>query len=178
MLYSSGTTGRPKGALGTHRNICTNLVSLAFGTVRTALRSGASPPSPDEGRPQSAQLISVPFFHATGCHSILCGSLAFGNKLVMMYRWDPERATELIERERITSFGGVPAMVWQVLESPSFSKRDLSSVTSVGYGGAPAAPELPRRLTSRQIGRAATVLRRRGVREVIGVCLTRTSGTV
>jgi long-chain acyl-CoA synthetase len=146
IFYTSGTTGRPKGALGTHRNICTNPPSLAFGTVRTALRSGAPPPSPDEERPQTAQLISVPFFHATGCHSILCGSLAFGAKLVMMYRWDPERALELIERERITSFGGVPAMVWQVLESPSFAKRDLSSVTSVGYGGAPAAPELVRRI--------------------------------
>jgi long-chain acyl-CoA synthetase len=64
----------------------------------------------------------------------------------MMYKWDPERALELIERERINSFGGVPAMVWQVLESPSFSKRDLSCVTSVGYGGAPAAPELVRRI--------------------------------
>jgi long-chain acyl-CoA synthetase len=146
IFYTSGTTGRPKGALGTHRNICTNLVSLAFGTTRTALRSGQAAPAPDAERPQAAQLISVPFFHATGCHSILCASLAFGSKLVMMYRWDPERALELIERERVTSFGGVPAMVWQVLESPSFSKRDLSSVTSVGYGGAPAAPELVRRI--------------------------------
>ena len=146
IFYTSGTTGRPKGALGTHRNICTNLVSLAFGAVRTALRSGQALPRPDEPRPQNAQLISVPFFHATGCHSILCANLAFGGKLVMMYKWDPERAIELIERERISSFGGVPAMVWQVLESPSFSKRDLSSVTSVGYGGAPAAPELVRRI--------------------------------
>jgi long-chain acyl-CoA synthetase len=88
----------------------------------------------------------VPFFHATGCHSILVANLAFGGKLVMMYRWDPERALELIERERLTSFGGVPSMVWQVLESPSFAKRDLSSVRSVGYGGAPAAPELVRRI--------------------------------
>jgi long-chain acyl-CoA synthetase len=93
-----------------------------------------------------AQLISVPFFHATGCHSILAANTAFGGKLVMMYKWDPERALELIERERITTFGGVPAMVWQVLESPSFGKRDLSCVTSVGYGGAPAAPELVRRI--------------------------------
>jgi long-chain acyl-CoA synthetase len=146
IFYTSGTTGRPKGALGTHRNICTNLVSLAFGTLRTAIRSGQPMPSLGEPRPQSAQLISVPFFHATGCHSILCANLAFGGKLVMMYKWDPERAIELIERERISSFGGVPAMVWQVLESPSFAKHDLSCVTSVGYGGAPAAPELVRRI--------------------------------
>jgi long-chain acyl-CoA synthetase len=146
IFYTSGTTGRPKGALGTHRNICSNLTSLAFAQVRGALRSGLALPSAGEGQAQSAQLLSVPFFHATGCHSILVVNTAFGGKLVMMHKWDPERALELIERERITSFGGVPAMVWQVLESPSFSKRDLSSVTSVGYGGAPAAPELVRRI--------------------------------
>jgi long-chain acyl-CoA synthetase len=145
IFYTSGTTGKPKGALGTHRNICGNLVSLAFAQARGALRSGAPFPPPAD-QPQNAQLISVPFFHATGCHSILAANTAFGGKLVMMYRWNPERALELIERERITSFGGVPAMVWQVLESPSFAKRDLSSVRSIAYGGAPAAPELVRRI--------------------------------
>jgi acyl-CoA synthetase (AMP-forming)/AMP-acid ligase II len=63
-----------------------------------------------------------------------------------MYRWDAERALELIERERVTSFGGVPTMVWQVLESPDFAKRDTSSVQGIGYGGAPAPPELVRRI--------------------------------
>jgi long-chain acyl-CoA synthetase len=76
----------------------------------------------------------------------LAGSTAVGHKLVMMYKWDPERALELIERERLSQFGGVPAMVWQVLESPSFRKRDLSSVISIGYGGAPAPPELVARI--------------------------------
>jgi long-chain acyl-CoA synthetase len=145
IFYTSGTTGRPKGALGTHRNICSNLMSLAFVQLCGAMRSGK--PSATEGeRPQSAQLISVPFFHATGCHTILCGATNFGLKLVMMYKWDPERALELIERERVTSFGGVPSMVWQVLEAASFHERDLSSVEGVGYGGAPAAPDLVRRI--------------------------------
>jgi long-chain acyl-CoA synthetase len=146
IFYTSGTTGRPKGALGTHRNICTNLTSLAVGTVRTAIRTGQPLPNPSEPRPQTAQLLSVPLFHATGCHSILCANLLFGGKLVMMYKWDPARALELIEREKITQFGGVPAMVWQVLEHPDFKKRDTSSIQSVGYGGAPAAPELVRRI--------------------------------
>jgi len=145
IFYTSGTTGKPKGALGTHRNICGNLLSLAFAQARGALRSGAPFPPPADA-PQPAQLISVPFFHATGCHSVLAANTAFGGKLVMMYKWDPERALELIERERISSFGGVPAMVWQVLESPSFGTRDLSSVRNVAYGGAPAAPELVRRI--------------------------------
>ncbi len=146
IFYTSGTTGKPKGALGTHRNICTNLVSLAYAQARGVLRSGGSLEAL-LARPQSAQLLSVPLFHATGCHSILVANTAFGGKLVMMYKWDPELALDLIERERITSFGGVPAMVWQVLESPTFASRDLSSVENVSYGGAPAAPELVRRIS-------------------------------
>jgi long-chain acyl-CoA synthetase len=147
IFYTSGTTGRPKGAFGTHRNICSNLVNLAFSQMRGAIRSGLTPGEiAGQRQQQMAQLISVPFFHATGCHSILVGNTALGGKLVMMFKWNPERAIELIERERITSFGGVPAMVWQVLESPSFAKSDLSSVKSVAYGGAPAPPELVRRI--------------------------------
>jgi long-chain acyl-CoA synthetase len=63
-----------------------------------------------------------------------------------MYKWHPERALELIERERVTHFGGVPSMVWQVIESPELKKHDTSSVLGVLYGGAPAAPELVRRI--------------------------------
>ena len=65
----------------------------------------------------------------------------------MMYKWDPERALELIERERITTIGGVPAMVWQVLESPNFAtRRHRRACKAIGYGGAPAPPELVRRI--------------------------------
>jgi long-chain acyl-CoA synthetase len=147
IFYTSGTTGKPKGALGTQRNICTNLTSIMFGGARAMLRrADAAAPAGDAPQEQLAPLLSVPFFHATGCHSTLVANTAAGNKLVMMYRWDPERAMELIEREKITSFGGVPSMVWQVLESPDFAKRDLSSIRSIGYGGAPAAPELVTRI--------------------------------
>ena len=156
IFYTSGTTGRSKGALGTHRNICTNLVSLAFATARGALRSGAEPAAPAadaDGAEQNAYLLSVPFFHATGCHSVLVANLAFGGKIVIMHKWDPERALELIERERVTTFGGVPSMVWQVLESPNFERTDISSVKSIGYGGAPAPPELVRRIEAMFPGR-------------------------
>ncbi|MEX2327827.1 MAG: class I adenylate-forming enzyme family protein [Pseudomonadales bacterium] len=153
IFYTSGTTGQPKGALGTHRNICTNLLNLRYAGMRSMIRRGDIPavmkgekPAP---APPLAPLISVPFFHATGCHSTLLSNTAGGNKLVMMYKWDPERAMELIEREKITSFGGVPSMVWQVLESPEFENRDLSSIQSIGYGGAPAAPELVDRIKER-----------------------------
>jgi long-chain acyl-CoA synthetase len=145
IFYTSGTTGKPKGALGTHRNICTNLVSMAFARGRTLLRRGEPLPAPGTA-PKTATLLSVPFFHATGCHSVLCATLYSGNKIVLMYRWEPERAMQLIERERINSFGGVPSMAWQVLEHPAFERYDLSSVDSIGYGGAPAAPELVARI--------------------------------
>ncbi|HEY8513893.1 MAG TPA: class I adenylate-forming enzyme family protein [Candidatus Binatia bacterium] len=145
IFYTSGTTGFPKGVLGTHRNICGNLLSLAFVVTRGALRSG-TPQQPSEPGAQSVHLVSVPFFHATGCHSILVANLAAGNRLVLMHKWDAGRALELIERERVTNFGGVPAMVWQVIEHPDFGKRDLSSLRGIGYGGAPAAPELVRKI--------------------------------
>jgi long-chain acyl-CoA synthetase len=155
IFYTSGTTGKPKGALGTHRNICGNLLSLAFSAARAAARSASGPTA--IGNPTapalSASLLSVPFFHATGCHSVLVANTASGGKLVLMRKWDPERALELIERERITMFGGVPSMVWQVLDSPDFQKRDTSSVTGIGYGGAPAPPELVRRIDEMFPGR-------------------------
>jgi long-chain acyl-CoA synthetase len=143
IFYTSGTTGRPKGALGTHRNICTNPMSLMYVTTRNTLRSGTVP-SGDAG--QNAYLLSVPLFHATGCHSILVVNTLVGGKLVMMHHWDPGRALELIERERVTSFGGVPAMAMQVLDHPDFARRDTSSVKSVGYGGAPAPAGLVERI--------------------------------
>src|SRR5437660_1236298 len=80
------------------------------------------------GASEQATLLSVPLFHVTGCHAIMLSSIAFGAKLVIMYKWDPDRALELIERERITTIGGVPAMIWQLLESPNFESTDTSSV--------------------------------------------------
>ena len=147
IFYTSGTTGRPKGAVGTHRNMGTNLMSLFFLNTRAGMRSPnrRGPGDGEQGRP-GAHLLSVPLFHATGCHSILVANTAAGNKLVMMHHWDPERALELIERERVVTFGGVPAMVMQVIDSPNFASRDTSSVRAVAYGGAPAPPDLVRRI--------------------------------
>jgi long-chain acyl-CoA synthetase len=146
LFYTSGTTGRPKGALGTHRNICINLVSLGFGGARALLRQGQPLPTPDPNAPQRASLLSVPFFHVTGCHSTLLPASRAGSKLVLMYRWDAGEALKLIERERINGIGGVPTMMWQLIQHPDFRNTDLSSVESIGYGGAAAAPELVERL--------------------------------
>lgn len=145
IFYTSGTTGRPKGAVGTHRNTCTNLMSLFFVAQRSALQTADEEQRPSAGR-QNTFLLSVPLFHATGCHAVLVTNTAAGGELVMMYRWNPERALELIEREKVTNFGGVPSMVREVLDSPEFDRRDTSSVTGISYGGAPAPPELVRRI--------------------------------
>jgi long-chain acyl-CoA synthetase len=146
IFYTSGTTGRPKGAVGTHRNMGTNLMSLFFINTRGATRFGRPALETAGDRSQAAFLLSVPLFHATGCHSVMVSNLAAGGKLVMMHHFDPERALELIEREKIGTFGGVPAMVMQVLDSPNFSKFDTSSIRGVSYGGAPAPPDLVRRI--------------------------------
>jgi long-chain acyl-CoA synthetase len=145
IFYTSGTTGRPKGAVGTHRNSASNLMNLFFvATVGSARRSGGVDTEPGT---QNANLLSVPLFHATGCHATLVTNTAAGGKLVMMHHFNPERALELIERERVTIFGGVPTMVMQVIDSPDFAKRDVTSVKSISYGGAPCPPDLVRRIT-------------------------------
>lgn len=146
IFYTSGTTGRPKGALGTHRNICSNIMSSGFSGARSFLRRGEMPPTPDPAGPQKATLLSVPFFHATGCHAILNPSLVAGAKLVMQRKFDAGEALQLIEREKITSAGGVPTIAWQILTHPDREKYDLSTLEAISYGGAPSAPELVRQI--------------------------------
>jgi len=146
IFYTSGTTGKPKGALGTHRNMLSNIMAAGSSAARNFLRRGEPVPLPDPSLPQRASLLSVPFFHATGCFAILGPSLFAGGKLVMMHRWEPELGMALIERELITQAGGVPTIAWQLIEHPARTKYDLSSLESVSYGGAPSAPELVRKI--------------------------------
>ena len=146
IFYTSGTTGKPKGALGTNRGVNSNIMTAAAAGARRFLRRGEMPPAPDPEAPQRSSLISIPFFHVTGCMAVLNPSLFAGAKLVMMYKWDVIRAFELIEREKIQSAGGVPTIAWQLIEHPARANYDLSSLESVAYGGAPSAPELVRRL--------------------------------
>tara|TARA_R110000824_G_scaffold118960_2_gene271604 strand:- start:226628 stop:228373 length:1746 start_codon:yes stop_codon:yes gene_type:complete len=146
IFYTSGTTGKPKGALGTHRNMMSNIMASGVSGARSFLRRGEMPPQPDLSLPQKSTLLSVPFFHATGCHAIMSPSLFAGAKLVMMHKWDAEQAMQLIEREKITGAGGVPTIAWQLIEHPKRSEYDLSSLEGVSYGGAPSAPELVRKI--------------------------------
>lgn len=153
ILYTSGTTGRPKGALGTHRNVACNLMNITFAAARAAIRRGDALPAPPAA--QKALLLPVPFFHVTGCHSAMIPALANGSKIVLMYKWNAESALELIERERVNGMSGVPSMTWQLIESPDFATRDLSSLEGLSYGGAAAAPELARKIAALFPGRFA-----------------------
>ena len=137
IFYTSGTTGTPKGAIGTHRNICTNIMSVAYrGAVRQLCR-GVTPVWLGGPVPHPTVLVPVPFFHVTGCHSILAPAIFGGTTLILMHRWDPERALALVEREKITNFTGVPGMLLQMLESPDFANHDTSSLVGANYGGTP-----------------------------------------
>jgi long-chain acyl-CoA synthetase len=146
IFYTSGTTGKPKGALGTHRNMCSTAAAVLFSPARNFLRRGEMPPVPNPDAPQRTNLLAIPFFHTTGCHSALGPSLYNGTKIVLMHHWDTELGMQLIERERVTNAGGVPAIAWQLVEHPSRAKYDLSSLEAISYGGAPAASELVRRI--------------------------------
>ncbi|HRD26799.1 MAG TPA: class I adenylate-forming enzyme family protein [Caulobacter sp.] len=146
IFYTSGTTGRPKGALGTHRTMTTNVMTTGAALARAFLRRGETPPVPSPDAPQRVTLLVVPMFHVTGCSATLCGALNNGGRLVLMRKWDALEGMQLIEREKVTATGGVPTIAWQLIEHPRRSEFDLSSIESISYGGAPSAPELVRRI--------------------------------
>lgn len=140
IFYTSGTTGVPKGAIGTHRNATTNIFSSGYSAARTAMRRGEAPPEPEKKR----GLLVIPLFHVTACNARMMGAVAGGHTLYFMHKWDTVKSFELIEKEKIQSTGGVPTIAWQMIEHPDRKKYDLSSLEGISYGGAPAAPELVR----------------------------------
>lgn len=148
LFYTSGTSGVPKGALGTHRNAGCSLMAAQFSVVRSMIRRGEAIPTPDPAAPQRAGLVSIPFFHTTGCNAILLVAVALGQKLVCQRRFDPGEACALIEREGIQSIGGVPAVAIAILSCPERANHDLSSLEIVAYGGAPAPETLVRKIAA------------------------------
>ncbi len=150
ILYTSGTTGHPKGAVSTHRAIIQSLMAFSCRSASDALRRQAAAVARGE-EPAAATtapsfILIVPLFHVTGCVPVMLSCFVGGLKLVVMYKWDPLRALQLIERERVTNFVGVPTQSWDLLECPQFGDYDTSSLTNVGGGGAPAPPELVKRV--------------------------------
>ncbi len=147
ILYTSGTTGKPKGAIGTHRNMLSNIMASGLSMARNFLRRGEPVPMIDlHAAPQRVGLLSIPLFHATGCFAVMGPALFAGSKIVLMRKWEPELAMQIIEREKVHQVGGVPTIAWQLLEHPARGKYDLSSLETVAYGGAPSAPELVRKI--------------------------------
>jgi long-chain acyl-CoA synthetase len=145
IFYTSGTTGRPKGAVSTHRSMVANLQNTFYNALAGAMAD------PDGGSAlggnQLASLLSSPLFHVSGCHSGLVVGMVSGIKLVIPDgRFDPEAAMQLMQDERVTVWATVPTMIWRVVEHPARHDYDLSSVTTVGYGGSPSAAELQRRV--------------------------------
>lgn len=142
IFYTSGTTGQPKGALGSHRNLTTNIFSSAYAAARNLLRRGEPIPEPVP----KVGLTVIPLFHVTACSAGLMGQLFGGHTIIYMHRWEATEAFKIIEREKVNITGGVPTIAWQMIEHPERENYDLSSLESIAYGGAPAAPDLVRKI--------------------------------
>lgn len=151
IFYTSGTTGSPKGAQLTHRGSVHNVMNLAFMATATALgeaKAAAAGDLPAAGGPPAAAprqavfMAPTPLFHVTACNCVLHPATLTGARVVLTYKWDPGRALELIEREQVTNFSGVPTMSRELLQHPDWAKRDTSSLLGMGGGGAALQPDL------------------------------------
>jgi long-chain acyl-CoA synthetase len=150
IFYTSGTTGFPKGAQLTHRGSVGNILNLMAMTTTTmvaeqkAIEAGdlPAPPPPTEAPLPPVFMAPTPLFHVTACNCLMHPATLSGAKLVLMYKWDAGRALELIEREKVTNFSGVPTMSRELLMHPDWATRDTSSIAGLGGGGAALQPDL------------------------------------
>ena len=150
IFYTSGTTGFPKGAELTHRGCIANLFNMMFsGQVQGLATQRATGITVDPASvPIPVALLTTPLFHVTANNCGAYAVTAAGGKLVMMYKWDAGEALRLIEREKVTAMSGVPVMSRELLSHPDFAKTDLSSLTTLGGGGAQLQPDLVHKIDS------------------------------
>jgi long-chain acyl-CoA synthetase len=149
IFYTSGTTGFPKGAQLTHRGSVHNLLNIVFMTTVAGLAAAkagvVAPPAPtdENGQPKQAVFMApTPLFHVTANNCLLHPATISGGRIVLTYKWDAGRALELIEREGVTNFSGVPTMSRELLMHPDWATRDTSTLAGMGGGGAPVQPDL------------------------------------
>jgi long-chain acyl-CoA synthetase len=151
IMYTSGTTGKPKGAVQTHRNFGNFLMQGAY---RTALAAAAAP-APAAQAPPPSTLLTFPLFHVGGLQSFLLPYTMAGGKVVLMYKWDADLAVDLVEREGVTAVAGVPTTVFQLLDAAAAKGVTLESLAGVSSGATLVPPELVRRIDEQLASRAA-----------------------
>jgi len=142
IMYTSGTTGKPKGAASTHFAICQALYNMEMNAYASAMANPDTVGKMMSSGHEPATLLAVPLFHVSGCYAVFMLNIRGGRKTSIMYKWNPEDALRIIEAERISVFTGVPAMTIALLESPAFASTDTSSLFSMGAGGTASPPHL------------------------------------
>ena len=146
IFYTSGTTGRPKGAQLTHRGCVHNIMNVAamgqiFASTQ-AMNRGETLDAPVSA-PAATSLVATPLFHVTANNCVMHGATISGGKMILMYKWDPAEALKLIEQEQVNTLSAVPMMTRELLAHPDFHNHDTSSLNSLGGGGAAMHPDLP-----------------------------------
>jgi long-chain acyl-CoA synthetase len=164
IMYTSGTTGRPKGAVGTHRNVTSSIMNSLWVAMGAAARAGGAP------RPAPATLLTLPLFHVGGLHTVLLPYTAAGAKVAMMWRWNAAEALDIIEREQVTVLGGVPTTLFELLDEARRQGRTVDTLGSVGSGATLVPPELARRIDD-QLGSRAAPGNAYGLTETSGVAI-------
>ncbi len=142
IFYTSGTTGRPKGAQLTHRGCINNLLNMAFASQALALTTARLEGTEPAIAPPPVALATTPLFHVTANNCLAYAATAAGGTIVLMHHWDAGEALRLIETERVTNVSGVPVMARELLNHPDFPRRDLSSLVALSGGGAQVPPDL------------------------------------
>lgn len=134
ILFTSGTTGRAKGATLSHRAALTGLLLAQMAGAIIAIRM-MGPDALTMPRPQQVTLLAFPLFHVSGCHATFLSALASGGRLVLAPKWEPDAIVDLIEREGVTAVSGSPAMIWDLIAAKDRAGASLSTLTSVSTGG-------------------------------------------